>query len=50
MKFLSVMTNLQVSDVEASAAFYAAQLGGTETFRLPSDGPPRTWSCGSARR
>ena len=39
MKFLSVMANLYVADVEAAAAFYTARLGGTETFRLPGDGP-----------
>ena len=39
MKFLSVMPNLYVADVEASAAFYRDRLGGTETFRLPAAGP-----------
>ena len=39
MKFLSVMPNLYVADVEASAAFYRDLLGGTETFRLPAAGP-----------
>lgn len=39
MKFLSVMSNLYVADVEASAAFYRDRLGGTETFRLPAAGP-----------
>jgi catechol 2,3-dioxygenase-like lactoylglutathione lyase family enzyme len=33
VKFLSVMPNLYVADVEASAAFYRDLLGGTETFR-----------------
>lgn len=40
MKFLSVMPNLYVADVEASAAFYRDQLGGTETFRTPAAGTP----------
>ena len=39
MAFLSVMPNLYVSDVERSAAFYRDLLGGTETFRLPAEGP-----------
>jgi catechol 2,3-dioxygenase-like lactoylglutathione lyase family enzyme len=39
VKFLSVMPNLYVADVEASAAFYRDLLGGTETFRLPAAGP-----------
>jgi lactoylglutathione lyase len=39
MAFLSVMPNLYVADVERSAAFYRDRLGGTETFRLPADGP-----------
>ncbi|MGD0700214.1 MAG: VOC family protein [Trebonia sp.] len=39
MVFLSMMPNLYVSDVERSAAFYRDLLGGTETFRLPADGP-----------
>jgi lactoylglutathione lyase len=39
VKFLSVMPNLYVADVEASAAFYRELLGGTETFRLPASGP-----------
>jgi lactoylglutathione lyase len=39
VKFLSVMPNLYVADVEASAAFYRDLLGGTETFRLPASGP-----------
>jgi lactoylglutathione lyase len=39
VKFLSVMPNLYVADVEASAAFYRDLLGGTETFRLPAFGP-----------
>jgi len=38
VKFLSVMPNLYVADVEASAAFYRDRLGGTETFRLPASG------------
>ena len=38
MKFLSVMPNLYVADVEASAAFYRDLLGGTETFRAPASG------------
>lgn len=38
MKFLSVMPNLYVADVEASVAFYRDLLGGTETFRAPSAG------------
>ena len=41
MAFLSVMPNLYVSDVERSAAFYRDLLGGTETFRLPADGPAK---------
>jgi lactoylglutathione lyase len=39
VKFLSVMPNLYVADVEASAAFYRDLLGGTETFRLAAAGP-----------
>jgi lactoylglutathione lyase len=39
VKFLSVMPNLYVADVQASAAFYRDLLGGTETFRLPAAGP-----------
>jgi lactoylglutathione lyase len=39
VKFLSVMPNLYVADVEASAAFYRDLLAGTETFRLPAAGP-----------
>jgi lactoylglutathione lyase len=39
MAFLSVMPNLYVADVERSAAFYRDLLGGTETFRLPAEGP-----------
>jgi lactoylglutathione lyase len=39
VKFLSVMPNLYVADVEASAAFYRDLLGGTETFRTPATGP-----------
>jgi catechol 2,3-dioxygenase-like lactoylglutathione lyase family enzyme len=49
MAFSSVMPNLYVADVERSAAFYRDLLGGTETFRLPAEGGPSTWSCGSAR-
>ena len=41
MAFLSVMPNLYVSDVERSAAFYRDLLGGTETFRLPAEGPAK---------
>ena len=40
MKFLSVMPNLYVADVEASVAFYRDLLGGTETFRTPAGGTP----------
>ena len=40
MKFLSVMPNLYVADVEASAAFYRDLLGGRETFRTPAAGTP----------
>jgi lactoylglutathione lyase len=40
VKFLSVMPNLYVADVEASAAFYRDLLGGTETFRAPAAGTP----------
>jgi len=39
MAFLSLMPNLYVADVERSAAFYRDLLGGTETFRLPAEGP-----------
>jgi lactoylglutathione lyase len=39
MAFLSLMPNLYVSDVERSAVFYRDLLGGTETFRLPAEGP-----------
>src|ERR1700722_9010675 len=38
MRFLSVMPNLYVADVEASVAFYRDLLGGTETFRAPASG------------
>jgi lactoylglutathione lyase len=41
MAFLSVMPNLYVSDVERAAAFYRDLLGGTETFRLPAEGPAK---------
>jgi catechol 2,3-dioxygenase-like lactoylglutathione lyase family enzyme len=39
MTFLLMMPNLYVSDVERAAAFYRDLLGGTETFRLPAEGP-----------
>jgi lactoylglutathione lyase len=39
MMVLSVMPNLYSADVERSVAFYRDLLGGTETFRLPGDGP-----------
>jgi len=39
MAFLSLMPNLYVAGVERSAAFYRDLLGGTETFRLPAEGP-----------
>ena len=38
MRFLSVMPNLYVADVEVSVAFYRDLLGGTETFRAPASG------------
>lgn len=39
MTFTSVMPNLYSADVDRAASFYRDQLGGTETFRVPSDGP-----------
>jgi len=39
VKFLSVMPNLYVADVERAVGFYRDLLGGTETFRLPASGP-----------
>lgn len=37
--FTSVMPHLYSADVERAATFYRDLLGGTETFRLPSEGP-----------
>ncbi|HVB45247.1 MAG TPA: VOC family protein [Streptosporangiaceae bacterium] len=36
---MSVMPNLYSADVERAVAFYQDLLGGTQTFRLPEDGP-----------
>jgi lactoylglutathione lyase len=37
---MSVMPNLYSADVERAAVFYRDQLGGTQTFRTPAEGPP----------
>jgi lactoylglutathione lyase len=37
--FTYVMPHLYVADVERAAAFYRDRLGGTETFRVPAEGP-----------
>jgi lactoylglutathione lyase len=39
MTFTSMMPNLYSADVRRATAFYRDQLGGTQTFQYPADGP-----------
>lgn len=39
MTVISVIPHLYTADVERAVAFYRDQLGGTQTFRTPAEGP-----------